>query len=376
MITTGTKLLLGSALATALFAAVYGIANGGALGTLGLTSIAFGLAVLAAANIAERDSNVSAMDHDAFASAPANQISARPSLWPLLTAIGATMITIGLVTNSVVFVLGCGAVLAGAVEWMIQGWSEHTSDDSTFNNLARRQLAQPLELPVGAAILAGVIAYSFSRVMLGLPSRTATVIAFGAVAALVMIVGAILGTQRSITKPTMTGVFTVGVLAIAVAGTSFGIAGPREVHEHETTADLAEEDLCGTEETHADENASHTVAAKSNVAADITFDGANLTAVMAGPDDVYSSIQVPRANITNVIFHNESDGPARLVVDLHPAEDSGNLERVCTTLLEEGGSQFLTVNFLRTTQVVEHETGQGYAFTVPGSDASLEVVVP
>jgi hypothetical protein len=41
-------------------------------------------------------------------------------------------------------------------------------------------------------------------------------------------------------------------------------------------------------------------------------------------------------------------------------------------LVEEGGQQLLTVVFERPSYAVE----DGYAFTVPGTDASLEVVVP
>ena len=62
MITTGSKLLVGSAAAAWIFAAVYGIAQEGTLGTLGLVSAAVGLSLLAGINVFLRDSNVSAMD--------------------------------------------------------------------------------------------------------------------------------------------------------------------------------------------------------------------------------------------------------------------------------------------------------------------------
>ena len=68
MFTTGSKLLIGSAFAAALFALVYGVTQEGSLGTIGLISAAVGLALLAAINVFVRDSNVSAMEPEAFES--------------------------------------------------------------------------------------------------------------------------------------------------------------------------------------------------------------------------------------------------------------------------------------------------------------------
>ena len=85
---------------------------------------------------------------------------------------------------------------------------------------------------------------------------------------------------------------------------------------------------------------------------------------------------MPRSSPSNILFRNESDEPARLVADLHPSVDvDGNPvgpERVCTALVEEGAVQLLTVEFTQPSWAVEG----GLAFTVAGSDAALEVVVP
>ena len=64
---------------------------------------------------------------------------------------------------------------------------------------------------------------------------------------------------------------------------------------------------------------------------------------------------------------------------LHPAADqNGQIngpERVCTALVEEGGVQLLTFQIDRPSFALEAE-GLEYEFTVPGSDATLGVVVP
>ena len=376
MFTTGSKLLIGSALAAWVFAAVYGVAQGGALGSIGLVSAAVALSLLAGLNVFVRDSNVSAMDHEGFESAAAAQATARPALWPLLVGIGATTVTLGLVTSRAFFVLGLVAIIAGTIEWLIQGWSERASADAKYNAEARDVLVDPLELPVAAAIGAAVVVYAFSRVMLGLPSPTATVAAFAIVAALVLGVGTLVGMKRGVSKSTLTGAFSLVAVVLVAGGAVAGLNGEREIHPHETTGALAEENACGTEETEADENASQTVASKSNLAAEITYEGGELHADVPGFDGDFDELTLLRSNPSNVMFRNESPGHARLVIELHPEIDDNGVplgpERLCTALVEEGGMQLLTVVFDRPSFAVE----EGYAFVVAGSDAEVGVVVP
>ena len=51
MLTTGSKLLIGSAVLAAVSAIAYGIAQDGVMGTVGLVSAAFALAFLAGINV-------------------------------------------------------------------------------------------------------------------------------------------------------------------------------------------------------------------------------------------------------------------------------------------------------------------------------------
>ena len=121
--------------------------------------------------------------------------------------------------------------------------------------------------------------------------------------------------------------------------------------------------------------ASQTVASKSNLAAVVTYDGAELTADVPGFDGNFDSLTLPRSNPNNVMFVNESGEEARLVIEMHPEEVDGELsgpERICTALVDEGGAQFLTIEFDRPSIALD----DGYEFTVAGADASLEVGVP
>lgn len=374
MFTTGSKLLIGSSVAAGLFAAVYGIAIGGSLGTIGLVSAALALSLLAAINVMVRDSNVSALDHESFESAAAAQATARPSVWPLLMGIGVTTVALGLVTYRAIFMLGIIAMLAAWLEWLIQDWSERASADPSYNKAARDRLIHPLELPVVAAIGGAVVVYSFSRVMLGLPSKTATVVAFSIAATVALVAGTLLGQRRSLSKGVMTGAFSVIAIALVAGGAVAGLNGERDIEPHETTAELAEHDACGPEETHADTNASQTVATKSNLAAEITFSDGTLTADVVGHGTAVSRVQLPRSNPNNVMFRNESDAAARFVIELHPDEEAlvPGPERLCTTLVEPGGLALLTIEFNQPSFAVDG----GFEFVVAGTDAALEVIVP
>lgn len=375
MFPTGSKLLIGAATLAWLAAGAYGVLQGGALGTIGLVSAAVALSLIAGVNVYFEDSNVSATDAGAFETSAAAQATARRSLWPLLVALGATTAAIGLVTTMAYFVVGMIVIAAGAFEWIVQGWSERISADRDFNDEAREVMADPLEVPVAGTIMAGVVIYSFSRIMLGLPTKTATVIGFALGAALVLTIGAFLSTKH-ISRVATTGLLSVGLIALVGAGAFAGLNGERDIHVHETTGDLADLDECGTEKTEADKNFSQTVAAKSNVAAQLTFDGASLEFEVPGGSADKTLFTLPRNNPNNILFRNEGPDKARLVVDLHPATDTDGVplspERACTALVEEGGTQLLTLFFTQPT----FATDDGIFMTVAGSDAALEVIVP
>ena len=63
-------------------------------------------------------------------------------------ALGAVLVVVGLVTYPVVFMFGIIALLAAAVEWMVQAWSERASADVAFNADVRGRIAHPLEFPI------------------------------------------------------------------------------------------------------------------------------------------------------------------------------------------------------------------------------------
>jgi hypothetical protein len=374
MFTTGSKLLIGSSVIAAVAAALYGVTQKGTLGTIGLVSAAVALVFLAAINVYVRDSNVSVMDTDAHITSPAARTPPGPSLWPLAAGLGATMVTVGVVTFPAITTLGLIVLFAATAEWLVQAWSDRASADRAYNEAVRERIAHPLELPILGAIGAAVIVYSLSRVMLGVPSKSGAVVAFVVIAALVLFIGALASVRQKLSNGAIVGVCSIAVLAIVASGAAYGLNGERETHHHETTGALADDGDCGAEETEADERASQTVAAKSNVAATVTLTAdERLTYTVPGFDGGSATLNLPRASINNVVFRNESDEHRRLSIDTAGATAAEDKRVVCTALVADGGVQILSVRFDKPGFAAEN----GYEFTVPGVDAAvLPVVVP
>jgi hypothetical protein len=384
MFTTGSKLLIGGAVVAVVAAVVYGTTQEGVMGTVSLVSAAVGLAFLAAINVWARDANVRPDDATAAVTSPAARPAPRLSVWPLVGGIGAALVAVGAVTYQVLTIVGITALVAAFAEWTVQAWSERASGDERFNHDVRDRLANPLELPVLGAIGLGVIIFAFSRVMLSL-TKSGTVVAFAVVAALVLVGGFLLATRPRISAGTVAGVCSVALVALVVGGIVAGVGGERDIHVHETTGELAERGGCGVEPTEADENASQTVAAKSNVAAAIVLseDGELSFDQPGGVHGQAQSLTLPRATTNNIIFRNDSSEERRLNADIGPGDqatgggstgdEQPESRTICTALTEPGGSQLLTVTYAKPSSSVE----EGYRFHVPGVDtATVEVVVP
>jgi len=192
-----------------------------------------------------------------------------------------------------------------------------------------------------------------------------------------LILGAIVGAKRSITAPKITALFAVSGVVLIGGGAVSGLNGERHIHEHETTAYIAAKDECGAEKTYADKHASQTVAGKAgNAEVRLTAAGTLVHRKPGDETDRSSALQLPRSNANNLLFRNDSDEERRLVIDLAP-DYEGSPPRICTTLVDPGGVQLITVNFAVPSFAPEITDIGGYRFYVPGvSSAELEVVVP
>lgn len=384
MIPTGSKLLLGSAVVAIVAALAYGLTQDGALGTVGLTFAAVALLLLAGINMYTRDADVSSMDAVAVSEAPAAAPAPGASLWPIVAAAGGVLLVVGAVTYSVVVVFGIIALIAAAVEWMLQAWSERASGDLEYNGDLRGQLAHPLEFPLLAAVGGGILVYSFSRIMLFL-SKSGGPVAFALVAALILVGGFVVAYRPSLKSGAVAGVTSIAALGLVTGGVVAAVDGEREIHVYETTTDLAALGECDTtEETEADERASQTVGAKANILGEIVLrEDGTLVARSLGIAGDRDEMVVTKSNPSNVRFVNESGEERRLVLDLgtRPEIDEAGEEvagsevpnQRCTALVGEGGTQLLTFQISRPSIAQEAP----YRFLVPGvAGADVEVVVP
>jgi hypothetical protein len=372
MFTTGSKLLLGSTALAVVFAIVYGITVQGTLGVMGLASAAVALGLIAGINIYSRDANVNVDDTAAATAAAAARQAPASSPWPLVGVAGIALVMIGLVTTSIVTVVGLVAILAAVIEWMVQAWAEHGSADDAYNGEIRARMANPLEMPILATIFAAIVIIGFSRVMLAL-SKVGTVVAFSVIAAVVLFIAFLMASKSGVASRTLGGVVAIGITALVAGGAVAAVSGERDMHVIETTAALAERGRCGTEPSEADKKASQTVAAKSNQAATVTLTAqGTLSVSVPGFNESTRSVTLPRSNPNNVLFRNQSDHERRLVIDIGPSGDMDS-KTLCTALVEPGAVQLLTVMFDKPSFAVEG----GHQFTVPGVEtAVLEVVVP
>jgi hypothetical protein len=338
MIPTGSRLLFGATALASVTAIIYASTVWGALGTTGLVFLAVALGVVAGINLFVRDSDVAADDPAGATESAAARRAPMPSIWPVIGALGGVLVVLGLITYPVVFVFGIVTLLAAVVEWMLEAWSERASASQQFNTDVRERLAHPAEFPVLAALLVGVVVYSFSRIMLFL-SKTGGPIAFGVVAALVLAVGFLIAYRPQLKSSAVQAVAAIAILGLVAGGVVTAIAGERELHPHETTGTLAALGQCDTpDETHADEHASQTIGAKANLHGEVILrsDGtlvARSTGV-AGESDV---LTIARANATNVRFRNESGERRRLVLDLGeaPVDEAAAGAMVEPTIAEE-----------------------------------------
>ena len=372
MITVGSKLLIGGAVAAVVYAVAFGLAGRGTLGVIGIVASALALALLAGIAVFTRDATVHATA--VAEQSPAARRAAGSSPWPLMTVAGLVAVAVGLVTYPVVVILGLVVLVGGIAEWMVQAWAESGSADPDFNADVRARIAQPIETAIMAAVLGVVVIYFFSRVMLTLTKSGSTIILVVA-AGLILLVAALLSRRPGVSRPTIAGVIALAAVALVAGGVAGAINGEREMHVIETTADLADRGRCGTEASEADEKSSQTVGAKSNPAATLTLaDDGTLSASLPGFTESSSRVTLPRSNNNNILFRNESSEERRLVVDLGPAADeTGSARVMCTALVEPGGVQFMTVQLTTPSFALEEDL----RFTVPGVDtAVVDIIVP
>lgn len=374
MFPTGSKYFIGVTALSALAAILYMfLVNPSDLGALALVGLVVSAATLAGFSLFTRDSDVDTVEEAVeAATAPTDS-----SYWPIVFALGAAMVLLGLATVPVVFILGIAVLVGGGVEWTIQNWADRASADTGYNRAVRAKVLGGIEYPGLSAVIAIVVAFLFSRIMLAASKNAATII-FIIVASLIFALGFVFSSRTDLRRKAVTVVLPLAVAALAVAGVVSALSGEREQLVEAAREDhfAAEHRECGEEASkYYDKHANNKVSLRSAVIATITVENNELYAQMVGLDTKVDTVTIPRSNATTVLFRNKDATERRLVVDLGTRQvaDSDVVEKVgtCTQLTGKNQEQVLTLN------IPKPATEEApYSFYVPGVDGKITVVVP
>lgn len=297
------------------------------------------------------------------------------SLWPMVCALGAALMVVGLASVAMVFLIGLGVLALGAIEWLIQDWAEGASADNKFNSFIRERAINPLELPVFAAIGAGVIAFSFSRIMLAM-DKAAGAILFIVISSAVLIVGFIVAFKPNFRGKIITVLAALSGVALIAGGVATALSGERSQLAEASAEDHFAHKECGEEESkYFDKLANNRVPLRSGVTATVILEDGKLRAEMIGFPEPTRYVTIPKANGVSVLFRNKDADDRRLVLNLgtEVISDTGVEEKLytCTQLTGEDQENVLVVKIDKQSSVAGP-----YSFTVPGVEDSIEVVVP
>lgn len=378
MFTTGSKLFIGaSALALAGTLIYSATQDSGAIGTLGLVSATIVLVFLMGINFWVRDSNVSSMDTPGIVACSAAHPAPGRSMWPMVAGLGSALVPVGLIVGKAITWIAVIVLMIATVEWMVQSWSERASSDAAYNAGIRKRILHPMELPVLGAIGLGMMIFSFSRIMLHLPSAAGAIV-FGGIAATVLLFGALIAAKRQVGRSLVATLCAIGAVGLIGAGVASAVAGGRHIAKHELAQRTDSVDNCTGNESEADSHSSRAIAGKANLAGLIVLQGDKLYAEVIGINGRQDTLTLPRSTDSFFEFKNLDSGKRRLVADLgHEVVDPGtDKERkvpliLCTQAVGEGGKQFIVIKPPRPTSA-----DQQYFFEVPGIDSKLKIEVP
>jgi hypothetical protein len=263
MFTTGSKWFLGLGFFSLVLAAAYGWSTGGTglgpvsagynggvgdhlgytmLLSLGLLGVFLGLVALAV-----RDANPSALAQLAGTDvAPPVAPPAHLAYWPVLGALGLTLVVLGLVVSNVLFIAAFILLIGVLVEWMVLTWSDRATGDPEANRIVRARLMGPYEVPLIGVLLAGGTVAALSRVFLTSSKEGAVWVATG-IGAVVFLIGLVIATRPKLSANAVAGVLVVAALGVVTLGVLSASRGERYIEKHHTGTEHEEADPEGSE---------------------------------------------------------------------------------------------------------------------------------
>ncbi len=246
MLTWGSKFFFAVAGVAVLGAIVYGLVTGGQpigvvsagykggvgdhlgytiLVAAGLTSLA-----LAVTTIITRDGDAEAMAARAGVSTvPDLTPPAGSSIWAPVAAFGVAAIIIGIAVSQAFFILGLAVLFVVGLQWVVLAWSDRATGDPEVNEVIRRRVLGPVEIPMMACLSIAAVAVAISRVFLA-SGKIGAVVA-GSIVATIVFFGAVALSKVDIKRNAMNGIVAVGAVLLLAGGIVGAAIGPAE-HGH------------------------------------------------------------------------------------------------------------------------------------------------
>ena len=178
-------------------------------------------------------------DGDAEATAQVSHTTSAPpvntpfglSAWPFLTAVSAVLVVVGLAMSSVVFGIGLIGLVVAGFEWTVRSWSERATGDPALNRELRNKFMLPLEVPIGAVLVGGIVIFSVSRILLALNKAGAAVVII-LLAIVIFVTALILASRPKIKRSTLVGVGVALAVLVIGGGIAGGVAGAHKTEEN------------------------------------------------------------------------------------------------------------------------------------------------
>jgi hypothetical protein len=248
MITTAAKWFFGLGFVTFALAVAYGYSTGGTrlgpftagyygavgdhLGYTVLLTVMLGAELLGLVAVLTRDANPSALAELAGTDeAPAAVAPVFLSHWPVVGAFGAALVTLGLVISNVLFMIGAFVLVAVVVEWMVLAWSDRATGDAETNQLVRRRVMAPFEVPLAGFLVAAVAVIAISRLLLTSSELGAVAVAT-VLGVLILGIGAVIATRPTLSPNVVAGVLALVAIGVVVAGVASAARGERFIEHH------------------------------------------------------------------------------------------------------------------------------------------------
>lgn len=248
MFTWGSKYLFGVSLAAFLGAVAYGlITGGGPVGVISagykggvgehvgyalLLSASLSALLLGIASVITRDGD--AEDMAALAGSD-SALAVRPpaglSIAAPLTAFGVGSMVVGVAVSKAFLYLGIAVLLIVGIEWLVQAWSDRATGDDQVNNIIRRRVLGPIEVPMLGGLAIAVIVLGLSRILLAV-SEVGSVVIVSAAAAFVFF-SAVLIAKTKAPRAIISAIVTFGALAVLAGGIVGAVSGERDFHHGE-----------------------------------------------------------------------------------------------------------------------------------------------